>query len=363
MAVLVRTNHRAVQMRRERAVRHGERERQVAVAVVATRVEEITRVFEPVLHVDAFGVRRQIHAPRHLRAERRLGARLPRFVVVARVEEAVGRSVEQLAPEFLVVDRVDHAVRHDHAVPAVFGEAVRNGRDARCPSAQTQLRYSLGEFIGGGRGGALDPVAMLHPRLEHAPSLVAARAVGMLVVQDEVPPRAIHGGAVDRAGKRAEPFRGLEHSVRVQLVGEQFGRRGGVLQPAARHLARQRGDLVAEMLLEVLERLVETPDRTELRPRPLFVPGRREVGELGVGRLVVAVGRREPNVVGVLAFQDLQERRHPRLYGRDRRAMLVSRLKAKPRITIAVLRGAPHQQGLVTARRLPTEHHRQRRVV
>ena len=124
MAVLVRTNHRAVQVRRERAVRHGERERQVAVAVVAARVEEVARVLEFVLHVDAFDVRRQIHAPRHLRAERRLGVRLPRLVVVARVEEAVGRTVKQLAPQLLVVDRVDHAVRHDHAVPAVFGEAV-----------------------------------------------------------------------------------------------------------------------------------------------------------------------------------------------------------------------------------------------
>ena len=110
---------------------------------------------------------------------------------------------------------------------------------------------------------------MLHPRLEHAPSLVAARAVGMLVVQDEVPPRAIHGGAVDRAGERAEPFRGLEHPVRVQLVGEQFGRRDGVLQPAARHLARQRGDLVAEMLLEVLDaRPCGTAATPTFRSRP-----------------------------------------------------------------------------------------------
>ena len=82
MAVLVRTNHRAVQVRRERAIRHGERKRQVAVAVVAARVEEIARVFEPVLHVDALGVRRQIHAPRHLRAKRRLGMRFPRLVAL-----------------------------------------------------------------------------------------------------------------------------------------------------------------------------------------------------------------------------------------------------------------------------------------
>ena len=37
----------------------------------------------------------------------------------------------------------------------------------------------------------LDPVAVLHPRLEDAPTLIAARAVGMLVVEHELPPRAV----------------------------------------------------------------------------------------------------------------------------------------------------------------------------
>ena len=48
----------------------------------------------------------------------------------------------------------------------------------------------------------------------------------MLVVEEEVPPRAVDGPAVDRAGERAEAFRRLKLPVDVELVGEKPERSG-----------------------------------------------------------------------------------------------------------------------------------------
>ena len=90
---------------------------------------------------------------------------------------------------------------------------------------QSQFRNRFGKFIRSRCGGAFDPVAVLHPRLEHTTSLVAARAVGVFVVEDEMPPRTIHGPAVDRAGERAEALGRLEQTVSVELVGEELGRK------------------------------------------------------------------------------------------------------------------------------------------
>ena len=44
----------------------------------------------------------------------------------------------------------------------------------------------------------------------------------MLVVEEEVPPRAVNRPAVNRAGERAEALRRLELPVDVELVGEKF---------------------------------------------------------------------------------------------------------------------------------------------
>ena len=190
MAILVRTDHRTVQVRNKRTARHGKRECEIAVAVVATGVEEVTRMFERIDNIDAFGVVRKIHTARHLSAERSLGRLFPCLVVVSRIEESVGGTIEQLAFHILVVYRIDYAVRDNHAIPAIFRDAigatrtgrtdimpVRNGRDDSCLSPQSQFYHSLGELVGGDGCRALNPIAVLHPRLEDAPPLVSARTV------------------------------------------------------------------------------------------------------------------------------------------------------------------------------------------
>ena len=126
----------------------------------------------------------------------------------------------------------------------------------------------------------------------------------MFVVEYQIPPRAVNCGSVDCSGERAESLGSLEHAVGVQLGGEKLWRGHGVLQPAARHFARARWNLVAEVLLQIFKRLVQSPDGAELRPSPLLVPFGGEVGERGVRRFVVSVERREPDVVRILALEN-----------------------------------------------------------
>ena len=124
MAVFIRADDGAVQVRYERAARHRERERQISIAIVAACVEQVPSMFKRVLYVYALRVVREADAARHLRTKRIFGVRLPSLVVVACVEELVCRAVDQLAFQLLVVDGVDYAVCDDNAIPAVFGSSV-----------------------------------------------------------------------------------------------------------------------------------------------------------------------------------------------------------------------------------------------
>ena len=227
---------------------------------------------------------------------------------------------------------------------------------------QPQFLLGLSEFFGGRGGGAFNPIAVLHPRLEDASPLIAARAVGVLVVEDEVPPSAVDGRAVERTRERAEAFGGFQRPVGVEFCGQQFWRGCGVLQPSARHLAAQRRNGIAEVALKALERLVQPPDGLEPRPGPLCVPFGGEVGENRVWRLVVAVVRSEPRVVWVFLLQRREKSRHPRLHFRHRWTVHPA-IEAEADEAVVVLRRTPDEKRVIALRRLPAEDHWQRRVV
>ena len=82
-------------------------------------------MLESVFDVYALCIVGKEHAPRHLCAKRSIRVRLPCLVVVAGVEETVGDAVKEFPLQILVIDRVDYAVRDDHAIPAALGDAVR----------------------------------------------------------------------------------------------------------------------------------------------------------------------------------------------------------------------------------------------
>ena len=236
---------------------------------------------------------------------------------------------------------MDYAIRDRHAIPSVLGNAVsrfaqrcggadRSGGIISLAPFAADFRHRLRQLIRCRCGGTFDPVSVLHPCLEHPPALITARSVGMFVVHHQMAPCLTDRNPIDGSGERSETFGGFKHPVGVQLVRQQLRRRSGVLKPAARHFARQHRNAVAELLLQIFEWLIKPPDRAELRPRPFFVPSGGKIGKCGIRRLVIAVKRCQPNVVGIFAFEKIQKCRHFLLYARNGRTVLIRGPHAKP---------------------------------
>ena len=297
-------------------------------------------------------------------------------MVIARVAKLVCGAFKQLALEFLVVDGVNDAVRHRHAIPAILGDAAgaedfrilrifrifRTFRIFRIirifRNRQPKLRY---------RFRAFDPVAVLHPRLENPTSRVAAHAVGVFVVPDERIPCAAKilrriRRFVSRGLDRRQRLGARKRPVRRHLAGEKRRSAGGVLKPAARHFAAQRGNLVAPARLDAVERLVEASARPQLRPLPLRVPLLEEVGLAGRGPFVVLVVGEEPHVVRVARLHLRQLPRHHRFALRHRLHLVPCRNDAERLAAASVVRTRPHEQARAALRCLPPEQHRNRAI-
>ena len=292
--ILVRLHHGAVQLGIEPRIIDGKRELVITVPIVPVVVKQVGGMFQHVVDVDEFLVLGKADRLDNLGSEQ--GRIAPGLVVILRVQEFVGLSIDQLTPQFLIVDRCDNAFsRNCDSVKTVFNCLSVRRDDFR------RFRLCCPEFFqrfvekGICRGLCLaDPIPVLQPCFKHTPAAVTRHTVRMLIIHDQMPPRPFE--IVMRIGfpplcrsDRRQRLSLSQQPVCTELGCKKFGRTYRMLQPSARDFSTERRDIISIMLTNVVERLLKRAKRAECRGFPHIVPFLEEVSQLPVSRLVIVV--------------------------------------------------------------------------